>query len=205
MSSNNKPVLPGLSDGEQALQEKLLGSPLGFPLAFKNWLKGQVESDVPALPINQMLGYQTLTTSISDAANQTFELDYAEITSSVAIAATTEAGATTIVTSASVTYDGTTAIIIEFYAPQVAVDGTFVTFVLRDDTAAASLGLAAKQGSNAGAQVDWKRRLTPAAGARVYSARVFRTGGTTGGSNLIAGAGGSGNFVPAFLRIIRAS
>lgn len=132
------------------------------------------------------------------------ELDYAEITAaSTTVAATTEGGATTIITGAALAWDGGTAAIFEFFAPRVTSDGTGLQFVLWDDTNGVSLGLW-DNGSSATRAPSLFYRYTPPATATVHSVRAFRTGGTTAGNVISAGAGGAGNRVPAFFRITSA-
>src|SRR5678815_976597 len=49
------------------------------------------------------------------------ELDYVEITTGVTISATTEAGATTLLTGSAVTYDGSTVVMVECFFEYVYV------------------------------------------------------------------------------------
>lgn len=141
----------------------------------------------------------------------THELAYNQYTSPVSVTATTEGTANTVVTASSVTYDGT-AVMIEFYSPRVltaTASDAIVDFVLRDDTAGASIGLLGRVRGSASAgnvlletATRLATRITPSAGARVYSIRAFvNTGtGTVGGA-----AGGIGAVVPGFIRITRAA
>lgn len=135
------------------------------------------------------------------------EIDYVESTAGTLVpTAGTEATAEVIVTSNSVVYDGSTAIIIEAFAPlwsPPASDATAVVLVLWDNTAGVSLGKMAYHTSQAASRayepMIGKRRLTPAAGARVYSARAYGNG-----AEIFRGAGGAGNYMPAFIRITAA-
>jgi hypothetical protein len=138
------------------------------------------------------------------------ELDYVEKTGNTTITATTEGTADVVVTSSSVVFDGTP-VWIEFWSPfwTASVGGTSIIIgVLRDDTAGASVGkgpVGSNVETNAGdvdsyMPVIFRRRLTPAAGARVYSFRAFVSAGT---GTIVGGAGGNGNYMPAYLRITR--
>lgn len=139
-----------------------------------------------------------------------YEYDYVEFTSSVNITATTEGTANTVVTSSSVTYDGTP-VWIEVWAPFATPDHggatSILVGVLRDDTAGASIGKAPviSNGSLSNdhySQPSLRRRLTPSAGARVYSFRAYVS--NAAGGQVAAGAGGSGNYMPGYIRITKA-
>jgi hypothetical protein len=113
----------------------------------------------------------TKTITITSGTGPGTELDYVEITSPVSITATTEATANTVVTSSSVSYDGSTTVMIEF---RTVANTSFVS----------SQYLA--------------RRLTPSNASHTYSVRATTTSGT---STVDAGAGGNGATAPAFIRI----
>ena len=132
------------------------------------------------------------------------EFDYVEKTSNTTISATTEGAADTIVTGASVTYDGSTAVYIGFYATniQVASGGSVTICLFQDGSAIGNLWF------NSGADTSENtpcglvlRKLTPSAGAHTYSIRGFRA---TGNGTIAGGAGGSGAAMPCFMRIFKA-
>jgi len=135
------------------------------------------------------------------------EFDYVESTvGTLSPTATTEATAEVIVTGNSVTYDGSTAVIIEAFSPlwsPPASSGAAVVLVLWDDTAAASIGKMGYHSSQAASRayepMTGKRRLTPAAGARIYSLRAYGNG-----AEIFRGPGGVGEYMPAFIRITKA-
>lgn len=135
------------------------------------------------------------------------ELGYQEFTSDVTTTATTEGTATTVVTSPSVTVDGSTPIFVQFFAP-----------VVRNNTAAAIVRLHLFEGSTPLGDIGWaeepsagtdgggpffvSRRLTPSAGSHTYTVKVF----VSAGSGLVrAGAGGTGTFVPGYIRVTSAA
>lgn len=132
------------------------------------------------------------------------EHGYAPFTATVAISATTEATAQVCATLPSITFPSLQVVEFEFYSPQVlpaALAGAAIIFVLWDNTAGVSLGLLGSVGNPAAAVLSspalMVRRLTPAAGARIYSVRAYRTGGN---GSVVAGAGGVGAFVPGYLK-----
>jgi hypothetical protein len=143
------------------------------------------------------------------ALNGSAELDYKQVTADVTgITATTEAGATTVITGDSVTFDGSR-VKVEFFAPEVAyVAGTGtnkLTVVVLRDTTVIGQAVVLESGSTfingEGAKVECFD--TPAAGAHTYAVKAFAA--ATGPNYTVkAGAGGSGALVPAFLRVTKA-
>src|SRR5262252_7062478 len=99
-----------------------------------------------------------------------FEIDYVEITGNVSITQTTEDTANTVITGNSVSYDGSTPVVIEFYAQQARPDTTAVarsqTYALYED--GASIGQigssATPSNSSDNKPTILKRRMTPSAG-----------------------------------------
>lgn len=143
------------------------------------------------------------TISWADQTGAGTELDYKAVTAApAAITATTEATAVAVITGNTTTYDGSK-VKVEFFFPgcSTAVDVVFV--VLRDSTIIGQVktnsqgGDTGFDGSFYGAVFD-----TPAAGTHTYEIAAYTGGGQT--LQLNAGAGGSGNLVPAFLRVTKA-
>ena len=135
-----------------------------------------------------------------------YEYSYVADIDGATITATAESTSQVLVTAGSVTYDGTPVMVhafAPFWQPNPTA-GPIIVLVLWDNTAGASIGkLAVSAGestSNAYAVLSAWHRFTPAAGARVYSIRAFVSGGT---GTIYAGAGGVGNYVPAFIRITK--
>ena len=132
------------------------------------------------------------------------EVAYQEITANVAVTATTEAAAATVVTAPAFTADGSSQYLIEaqLIAQPPGTSGQSIIFVLYLD--GVSLGLFGQIMGNSAtgliSSLRLARRLTPAAGARTFSLRAYVTGGT---GNVFAGAGGVGVYVPAFIRITK--
>jgi hypothetical protein len=135
------------------------------------------------------------------------EFDYVEKTSSTSITATSEATADTVVTGSAVTYDGSTAVMVEFFSPSVrpatdAVADRSVNVTLYDG--AASIGIWGQ--TITPAQNDDNkpfhlvRRLTPSGAAHTYSVRAYVSGGT---GTISGGTGGVTAAMPAFIRITK--
>lgn len=132
-----------------------------------------------------------------------YEYDYVEVSSgNVSITHTSEAAADTIVTANAVSYDGSTKIMIEFFcvfgAPPAG--NVNIVFVLYDGST--SLGkwgqFTNSDGTNAGRiPIRLSRRLTPSNASHTYSVRAYVDSGTGTVNN---GAGGSGNYMPLFIR-----
>jgi|SRR5262252_9844307 len=133
------------------------------------------------------------------------ELAYTQITASVNITGTTEAGATAIISSGAFAVDGSTPILIEFYT-QAALTPAGQSLILWLLGPGGSLGrlafIPAATGLTEGGPVRVARRLTPAAGNPNYTI----SGQVSAGTGVVsAGPGGAGNDGPAFIRVIRAA
>jgi hypothetical protein len=135
------------------------------------------------------------------------QLAYAEITASVTVSATAETSANLVVAAPSLAFDGVTPVIIEVFSPAVftapAGGANVLTFLYQDGV---SIGRIA--GVQAGTTslivltpVYASRRMTPTAGSHAYSWGAIQTGGN---GSVLAGPGGVGQYLPAYLRITRA-
>jgi hypothetical protein len=146
-------------------------------------------------------------TGITGTGSGSSQLDYVALTSTVNVTATTEATANTIVTGSAVVYDGSTAVLIHFFAPEVFMDADDrnITFVLYDGSSA--IGVLARYfvgdihlvGDRFAGHAFV--RLTPSAASHTYSIRAFTNAGT---QQVSGGAGGSATLFPGFIRIDRA-
>lgn len=126
-----------------------------------------------------------------------YEFDYAQVTSGGNITATVEASANTIVSGASVAYDGSTTVIIEFMCQSVLSPASQTTYLLLFD-GSTSLGYIGNSLPNNNVTTYIRRRLTPSNASHTYSIRAIVTSGT---GTWTAGAGGAGNNTPTFIRI----
>jgi hypothetical protein len=165
--------------------------------------------------IGNFTGQQPYTNSSSTGVAAYYpgsEVVYNEFTSAVSPTATAEASANTVVTADAFTFDGQSGWYIEFYCsnarPDVAAESTLRVWLF-DDTGggAASIGRMAVLTSDdagtvgANSSILVRRKLTPSAGSHTYSVRATVSAGT---GSLNAGAGGSGNVMPGYIRIVKA-
>jgi len=133
-------------------------------------------------------------------------VDYTEFTSNVTISASTEGTATTVVSAAAHTFDGTTLHKIEFYCVTVsspATNGAGVYFGLFDGST--DLGQIGRYIQDTSGSQQWfggvhlRRFMTPSAASHTYSIRAWCTGAT--GFVCRAGTGGSITDLPGYIRI----
>lgn len=129
------------------------------------------------------------------------ELDYAQITASTSgITATTEATSQAVITGNAVYYDGSR-VKLSFFAPKLSsaasLAATFVVY--RDSTVIGQVFGGTVNTTAAGLELELID--TPAVGAHTYAVKAFVSGSTL---TVNAGAGGSGNLVPGFLRVTKA-
>jgi hypothetical protein len=136
------------------------------------------------------------------------ELFYGQITTGVTVTQTTAAGSILVVDGGTRSYDGTTAIIIEVYAPLIqAPAGTNLGIMLELYDNASDLGIlcetytGATPANSITTPAYARRRLTPTAGSHNFRIGAWVHGGT---GTVFAGTGLSGGFSPAFIRITRA-
>lgn len=148
-------------------------------------------------------------TVIDPASVPGAELDYVEITSPVNVTATAEGSATSVVTGNAVTYDGSTAVYIEFECVALRPDlsgNAIVKLCLFEDGSSlgtiATVAQPATTSPTVGVRAPVHRRVkkTPSNASHTYSIRGFTNTGT---AVVDAGAAGSGNLWPAYIRISR--
>jgi len=145
-------------------------------------------------------------TSSGGGTSTAGELAYNEFTSNVTITATTAGTANTVVTATTINSDGSTPVIIQFFAPYVdATEPNIAQFDLYDGST--DLGFLTVDGANGGTadvytNINLSRRLTPSVGSHTYSIRAWKNGG---GVVVNAGAGGVGANVPGYVRITTAN
>lgn len=134
------------------------------------------------------------------------EVDYKEQTSDVTFTATTFAGATTLLTGNAVTYDGSTAVLVQVYTPRLVTPSNTPVFLTLWD-GSTDLGIIAKFGTAAGGvtegPVTATRKITPSAAAHTFSVRgVCNAAGTGTFGGGVGGTGGT--FLPSYIRITKA-
>lgn len=132
------------------------------------------------------------------------DIAYVEITSDVSITGS-EGSPTDIVSAGAISFNGTTRVRIEFYAPAVVSTGASQQTVLSLWDSTTDLGRVFQCGNLSGTQVHGcyvVRYLTPSNASHTYKIRGFRDGGTST-ANVQADTGGTGLQMPAFIRISR--
>jgi hypothetical protein len=147
-----------------------------------------------------------LTTPLVYAYPPGYELDYVEFTSAVTVSATAEATPTNVVVGSSVAYDGSTAVIIEFFSTNVrpgTTAGDLVELILYDGTS--SIGILAlirtPASSNDDVPVLIRRKLTPSNASHTYKIGGIKSGGN---ATVSGGIGGVGVGMPGYIRITKA-
>lgn len=137
-----------------------------------------------------------------------FEISYTQITSNAAITDTAEATATALISPGAITFDGSL-VLAHFFCPQVTTDtagaGDFVIVSLFEGSTQigrlCDTRTVATASTYAGALSGFLR-FTPTAGSHTYKVTAFATS-ATGSPQLTAGNGGTGGFVPAFIRFTK--
>lgn len=150
------------------------------------------------------LASNSASASASGGGGSGSSVSYVEFQSPVLISATTAGTANTIVTADPITFDGTTAIFVQFSAPEIDCPaGATMKFQLYDG--ATDLGTVGGVSNPSGVVLvgisggPMLRRLTPSAAQHTFSVRAFVS---TGSGNVQAGSGGAGAFVPGFIRVM---
>lgn len=127
------------------------------------------------------------------------ELAYVERNTDLTVIPNSEAGATAVCTLPAITCDGVTPVTLVFFAPSCGASaGIFKCSLFVDGAAFAVL---ADAGAGNASQLSGSRRYVPAAGSRVFSARVW--GQSIGSSPAVragAAAGGATTYAPMYLR-----
>lgn len=130
-----------------------------------------------------------------------YRLDYAQITSGPTISGTTEGAANAVITGNAVTYDGTQVLVEVFIPGSVEGTGSLIGVILRDSTVLGQFRINESSANQRGAVVALVYD-TPSAASHTYKVQAFTSGGGSG--QVLAGAGGSGNTLPAFLKVTKA-
>lgn len=182
--------------------------------AANDYSYSQIANSAAAIAISN-LADPTTGKVIGSAANAAasvfppgYEIAYTEFTSSVSISATTEGTANTVVSAGAITFDGT-AVYVEFYSPLVepgATAGSSITlYILLDGTSQGLAWFAAKDNTatldRGEAGCFLKRKFTPSAASHTFLVAASR--GTANGT-VVAGLGGTGNYMPGYIRISKA-
>ncbi len=132
------------------------------------------------------------------------EIGYDQITGTVTVSSNTESSATTVITCAAHTFDGSP-VMAEFFAPYATTDnvaGHQLVVCMFESTT--QIGRIANLVTPANAfmtvTLTGQLRFTPSAGSHTYIVSAWQTSGS---GNIGAGAGGTATNVPAFIRFTK--
>jgi len=131
------------------------------------------------------------------------EIGYDQITAPVTIVSTTEATGTTIITCGSHTFDGAP-VMAEFFAPSAYIVGSSAENFISLFEGATQIGRLVDLfvgGSSVVTPLVGKLRFTPSAGIHTYTVTGYYS--AVIGANIRAGAGGTGAYVPAYVRFTK--
>ena len=187
------------------------GDPLVYDSSSSTWKRGTDK----AVRIAALAGFPNDATKVlkgdgswavpSSAASGTWqELGYTEFTSDVSVTSTTEATPDDVVSAGALTFSGQP-VVIEFFAPQAQqVNNAELRFSLWEG--ATNRGKIGAQGAigNAGGHgpILVRRRIAaPSAGSITFKVSAFNSSAGTG--TVKAGSGGSGAFLPGYIRILQ--
>lgn len=128
------------------------------------------------------------------------ELDYATRTSDLTVTAGSEAAANTVITGASISFDGSTRVQIEFWCPFASSgSGVLVVVIVEDSTVIGTIVQLYGSGTVIYAPLYGSMLRTPLAGSHTYYVKAWRTGSD---GTIAGGAGGSGTTSsPAVMRV----
>ena len=133
------------------------------------------------------------------------ELDYVELTSGTTnITATSEGTATAVITGSSVAYDGSTRVCIEVFLPGFwAADSQHIYLGLwEDSTFLGRVAMAEGHSGYSNGLFAFARLFrTPSNASHTYTAKAWVTSGT---GYVEGGAGGAGNPVAGYIRVVTA-
>jgi hypothetical protein len=138
-----------------------------------------------------------------------YELDYVALSADVTTTQTTRASADTAITGNSVTYDGSTVVMVEVFVPRLGNNtsaGGINMTLWEDSTDLGIIGGFTNDGSfgagpgGTGASV--RMRRTPSAAAHIYTLRIYVSIASTG-TVFSSTAGTPATRCPAFMRITR--
>ena len=110
---------------------------------------------------------------------------------------------TVVVTAAEITFDGSTAVIVELWAPYIVTGASTASVLIDLFDGSTALGITAQITQGGGRTAGLITvRLTPSAAAHTYSWRAWRADSN---GTIQAGAGGAGAYMPGYIRIIKAA
>ena len=141
------------------------------------------------------------------SASPASEIGYDQITATVNVTSTSDTAPTTIIAGSAHTFDGAP-VIAEFFSPVVVTPSlaagnlTGITLFEGASSLAVLAEIITPAAANTKVPVLLRFRFTPSAGSHTYGIGAWATN-TTGTPAVVAGASGSGAFVPAYLRFTK--
>jgi hypothetical protein len=180
-----------LSSEERKALQRSLSFPEDLPPKFRSWLIDFIAVNIPQIPISQIVGAQQFGFKL---------LDSAQITSTVRVDNTSEAGPDTIISGTAVQYDGKP-IMIYVNVPKLVFDGSGrnLTINLWEDGVDKGRVASASSGVSELSEVfTMFHRFTPAPGGHTYSIRGWISAGW---ADFEVGVGGVGVERPGQLTI----
>ena len=177
-----------------------------LPVSSAAYAVAQTTAPAPANPpIAPPNGLLWVDTSVNTAFSPG-EINYTQITAPVSVTATVEASGTVCITTPAITFDGAP-VMVELFAPYVSVPpGAGVICFVSMFEGATQIGRFGLVSCTAGASYTQytpfhgRLRFTPTAGAHTYTVTAYQSGGNC---NFGAGAGGTGLYMPAFIRFTK--
>lgn len=139
------------------------------------------------------------------------EVAYAEQTATVTATSSVATSGVTVVTSPSFTADGVSSYLVEFYSPAWrGSDSTNLGNLYLWQDGAAGVGtqlgiIAQTSGATVSNPVRTTRKVTPVAGSHTFTVAICDGGAATVHAAVLPGLGGAGNFMPASIRVTKAS
>lgn len=137
------------------------------------------------------------------------EIGYDQITSNVAVSATSEASGTLVVQGSAYTFDGSP-VIVEFFAPAAdvgAAAGAGLILNLFEGSTHLARIIDYRHGSSDSASsnlpLTGRHRFTPSAASHTYKITGIRVGSTNANVYAGTGSGGAGTYMPTYLRFTK--
>lgn len=137
-----------------------------------------------------------------------YEFGYDQVAAGATISSSTESSGTTVISCSAHTFDGGP-VMAEFYCPfvhpAIASGALIIVSLFEGSTQLGRFGVVENDGSvgagGVGAPLSGRFRFTPSVGPHTYTVTAFQSGGS---GNLNCGTGGTGNYMPMYVRFTKA-
>lgn len=208
------PLIPAVAPG-QVISSSAWGNLVAPQTVMRFTTAAQRTSQLTAPILNQLTMLDTAPGRIDmwtgtawAPATAGAELAYNQITADKTVNATSAATADLVVDGTATTYDGSSAVMVEFFAMQATPPNTSAAFLIIELLdATTDLGTFALIRQPAVATPGFtitlrgSRRLVPTAGTHTYRAAAWCS--PAGPGSIVAGPGGAGLNEPCYLRVTR--